>query len=199
MLKKIASCFVSLVLLVALMGCFIPEQFDAKVMVNKDGSYTMAYDGTLTFVMALAAGKKGELNANDEEMLKREGAQLARQPGFKKVEYLGNGRYKVLFEKSGKPGEPLYFLNREMKFFAIAPQRDGTLSVSAILPDKKTMQSFGSLGAKMDGTLTVSVASGAKVIKHNAQSQPTLFGLVGSYKWKIKSPDENPYIVIQPN
>jgi len=200
MLKTIRNCLIPLLmLLVALVGCFIPEQFDAKVVVNKDGSYTFSYDGTLTFAPALAAAKKGELKTKDEEFFKQEVAKIAREPGFKKVDYVGNGRYKVLVEKNGKPGEPHYFLSKESKIFAIIQQQDGTILVSAIRPDKKAIQGLNSIGAKIDGILTVSVASGAKVIKHNAQSQPSLFGLLGGYKWQIKSPDENPFIVIQPS
>ena len=77
------------VLMFALLsGCWIPEQFDAKVVFNKDGSYTFTYDGTLTFALALAAAQKGELSAKDEAAFKQEAVKLAREPGFKKVEYL---------------------------------------------------------------------------------------------------------------
>lgn len=198
MFHKARTFFVVLIVAV-LSGCWIPEQFDAKVVINKDGSYTFSYDGTLTVALALAAAQTGELSAKDEAGFKQEAAKIAREPGFKKVDYLGKGRYKVLVEKSGKAGEPYYFLSNESKFFAVLPQKDGAISVSAIRPDKKAIQELSSIGAKIDGTLTVSVANGAKVIKHNAQSQPSVFGLFGGYKWQIKSPDENPFIVIQPS
>ncbi len=194
-----ARFFVVFLIIAILTGCWVPEQFDAKVVIKKDGSYTFSYDGTLTFALALAATQKGELSAKDEAGLKQEAAKIAREPEFKKVDYLGKGRYKVLVEKSGKAGEPYYFLSKEFKTFAVLPQKDGSVSVSAIRPDKKAIQELNSIGAKIDGTLTVSVASGAKILKHNAQSQPSMFGLFGGYKWQIKSPDENPYIVIQPS
>jgi hypothetical protein len=198
MFQKARVFFVVLIVAV-LSGCWIPEQFDAKVVINKDGSYTFSYDGTLTFALALAAAQKGELSAKDEASFKQEAAKMAREPGFKKVDYLGKGRYKVLVERNGKTDEPYYFLSKESKIFAVLPQTDGSISVSAIRPDKKAIQELNSIGAKIDGTLTVSVANGAKVIKHNAQSQPSVFGLFGGYKWQIKSPDENPFIVIQPS
>jgi len=90
-------------------------------------------------------------------------------------------------------------LSKEQKIFAVLPQKDGTVSISAIRPDKKAIQELSSIGAKINGTLTVSVANGVKVLKHNAQSQPSMFGLFGGYKWQIKSPDENPFIVVQPS
>ena len=87
MLHK-AKLLIYILILALLSGCWIPEQFDAKVVFNKDGSYTFYYDGTLTFALALAAAQKGNLSAKDEASFKQEAVKLAREPGFKKVEYL---------------------------------------------------------------------------------------------------------------
>src|SRR5216683_5636888 len=105
---------------VSMSGCWIPENFDAKVTLNKDGSCTFTYDGTLAFALAVAAAKDRALSANDEAQLAREAEGLRREPGFRSVEYQGKGRYKVLFEKSGKPGEPIDFLG----IFAIRSEPD---------------------------------------------------------------------------
>ena len=40
---------VTTVLLIVLAACWIPENFDTRVTVNKDGSYAFTYDGTLTY------------------------------------------------------------------------------------------------------------------------------------------------------
>lgn len=197
MLSK-ATLLIGILILVLLSGCWIPEQFDAKVTVNRDGSYIFAYDGTLIFASALAASRKGELSAKGEAAFKQEAVKLAHEPGFKKTDYLGSGRCEVSVEKIGKAGEPYYFPSEEFNVFAVLPQQDGTVSISAIGPDQKVIQKLNSIAARIDGTLTISVASGAKVLKHNAQSQPYVFGLFGGYKWKIKSPDDTPFMVIQP-
>ena len=100
-------------------------------------------------------------------------------------------------EKSGKPGEPFYFVSREMQVFAVLPQQNRTISVTGIRPKSDELQQLNSIGAKIDGTLSVSVGSGVKVLKHNAESEPTVFGLLGAYKWQIKSPAADPMIVVQ--
>ena len=187
------------ILLVALSGCWIPENFDAKITINRDGSYTFTYDGTLTFAPALATAQHGSLSAKDEAELQKGAEQLRREPGFKKVDYQGKGRYRVLVEKTGNRGEPYYFISRELKIFAVLPQADRTVTVTAVRPGQKEIQELNSIGAKIEGTLSVSVANGVQVVRQNADSEPTLFGLFGSYKWQIKSPNVEPMIVVKPS
>ena len=180
-------------------GCWIPEKFEAKVMVNKDGSYTYVYDGVLTFALALAAASKGQFSSKDEANLKQEAEKMKKLPEFKKAEYLGKGRYKVFFEKSGKAGEAYYFLSREFKIFSILPQKEGRIIVSGVVPKKEELQQLKSIGATIDGILSVSIPSGAKILKHNASSEPFFFGIFGDYKWQIKSINADPFIDIQLN
>jgi hypothetical protein len=186
------------IILLLLSGCWIPENFDANVKVNDDGSYTFTYDGTLAFALALAAAQEGSLSQKDEADFAEEAEELRKEPGFKDVEYLGKGRYKVFVEKTGELGEEYYFLSRESKIFAIQPQDDGSVSISAVSPSEKAINEFRSIGAKMAGTLTVSVAQGVEVVRHNAQSEPKFFGLFGGYTWEIESPDADPIIVVKP-
>ena len=188
---------IGMVLLIT--GCWIPENFEANVTVNKDGSYTFTYDGTLTFALALTAAKEGSLTQKDEAEFEKEAEKMRQEPGFKEVNYLGKGRYKVLVEKSGKPGEQYYFLSREMKIFSVVPQQDASIQITAARFSNKDLNELKSIGAKVNGNLTVSVEKGVKVIKHNAQSEPKLFGLFGGYKWEIKSVDADPIIIVQPS
>ena len=193
------SLIVTLGIALLLSGCWVPENFEANITVNKDGSYTFTYDGTLTFALALAAAKEGSLSKKDEAEFEKEAEKLRKEPGFKKVEYLGKGRYKVFVEKSGKAGERYYFLSREMKIFAVKPRQDGSIEITAARFSKKDLNELKSIGAKVNGTLTVSVEKGVKVLKHNAQSEPKMFGLFGGYEWEIKSVDVEPFIVVQPS
>ena len=91
----------------------------------------------------------------------------------------------------------LLFINNVimvMKIWEVSP----LFPIIHYFTSKKDINELKSMGAKIDGNLTVSVAKGVKVLKHNAQSEPKVFGLFGGYKWEIKSPDADPFIVVQP-
>lgn len=185
-----------------LTGCWIPENFAVNVTVNKDGSYTFAYDGTLIYVPALAATKEGSLTQKDEEALAKLENELRQEQGFKEVSYLSKGRYKILVEKSGDAGEHYDFFSRDLRYFSIIPQQDGSIQITTELQfgKKEDIDKLKAIGANINGTLTVSVENGVTVINHNAQSEPKLFGLFGGYEWEIKSFDTaNAFIVVQPS
>jgi hypothetical protein len=89
---------------------------------------------------------------------------------MKRAEYQVKGRYKVLFEKSGVPGQPLDFLG----IFSVRRESDGAIAISGVRPSEKDLEELNRLVAKIDGRLSVSVPIGTTVVRHNAQSDPFL-------------------------
>ena len=67
-----------LLLALSLSGCLIPEQFQSKITIDKDGGFTFVYDGPLT--CALAAAKRSELTKKDEEKFRRDAEKMMRDP-----------------------------------------------------------------------------------------------------------------------
>ena len=174
-----------------------PERFDAKVAIHADGRYTYSYQGVLIFAPALLRAIQVTICARCEAQLRKLAAQLL-QEGFHKAEYLGGGRYSVLFEGVRQRGEPLFFLSREMPAFSITPQLDGAIAIGAFYSDTAAQRKFMASGAKIDGTLNVMVDEGVKVLRHNAQNEPSRRGLFKEYSWRIRSHDADPWIIIQP-
>lgn len=196
-MKKISVVLLLLLLLITA-GCYIPEKFDAKILISKDGSYSFTYDGTLTNWLVLAAAKEKALTAKDEADLKKATSELSQIPEFKKVEYQGKGRYKVLVQKAGKKGEPYHFLSQDLNYISVVPKPDGTLEVRSFSVSAKDLKELKQIDAKIDGKLTVKPPRGMKVVQTNAQGKPKFFGLIGGYTWVIKKPEDAPFIVLKP-
>jgi hypothetical protein len=88
--------------LVVLSACYIPTRFNAQITVNGAGDWTMAYTGTLVYG-PLAPGLMPDrpTAAALAERVRNVTADLQRDPGFRELEYLGNGAFNVVYEKSG--------------------------------------------------------------------------------------------------
>jgi hypothetical protein len=95
---------VLLALALAATSCFLPEEFLARITVNGNGTHTFAYDGVLTFVLARAALAEGSLSKSDQAPMKQGEVELRKDPWFKKVNYIDQGRCEVLFETALRGG-----------------------------------------------------------------------------------------------
>lgn len=184
---------VAAVLMMSLSGCFFPEDFDVTIKVKRDGGYTFRYDGNLVFVMALSAIEDGTFTKEDEASLKKQEKDMLESPGVKKVKYIGNARYKVSMEQSGKAGEDYYFISKEMSYFSIKGRDDGTLEIKAFKLSEEQIEGVKTSDYDIEGKLSVSVAKGLKVIEHNAGSVSSRV-----YRWKIKNPKTAPLIIVKP-
>ena len=173
-----------------------PEQFDAKVIVYPDGRYAYSYVGTLTFVPALVQSARVKVCERCEAQLKKLSAQLL-QEGFRKADYIGDGRYRVIFEGDRAKDEPLFFLSRENPAFSVMPQLDGAIMIGAFRSDGSPMRGYNGSGAETDGSLNVTVESGIRVIRHNAQEEPLMHGSFAEYYWRINLRTAAPFIVMQ--
>jgi len=184
---------IAAVVMLSLSSCILPEDFEANITLKRDGSYTFRYDGNLVHVLALSAIMEGKLSKEDEASLKAQGKELRGSPGFKKAKYIGNARYKVSVEQSGKAGEDYYFTSKEMSIFSIKGRDDGMLEIKALKLNEKDMEILKALDFDIVGSLSVSVAKGLKVIEHNAGSVSSRV-----YRWKIKNPETAPLIIVKP-
>jgi hypothetical protein len=173
-----------------------PEKFDAKVEIYGDGCYAYCYNGNLIFIPALIRAFRVGLNARLDAQLAKAVALLG-QEGFRNVAYLGQGRYSVVLERACPRGAPSFFPSREMSIFSIKPQLDGLIVIAASRYDPAGPHQLAGTDAEIDGTLIVLVDGGVEVVQHNAPDQWTS-NPVSYFKWRIKSPYDNPRIILRP-
>jgi hypothetical protein len=174
-----------------------PEKFNAKVEVRADGSYEYSYDGTLIFVPALIRAFTVGLNARLDAQLAKAVAQLG-QEGFRNVIYVGDARYSVTLERACSRGAPSFFPSREMSVFSIKPQIDGLIVVAASPYDPAAPYQLAGTDAEIEGELLVMADRGVEVVQHNATASQITSNLASCFMWRIKSPYDNPCIILRP-
>lgn len=192
MTEKLSRLFSLILATVALTGCLIPEKFDASVTMNPDGSYRYQYDGSAYHFAALQARAKSQkLSDKDEATLTADAGKLAQQEGVKKLRYLGEGKHDVLLDQQIKPGQK----PRLLPLINVSKSPDGTFSISGPGFKEKELGDLKRVGVKVDGTLSVYLPKGSKVLAHNADSTPGFFS--SAYKWKIGGLDAKPSLTVQ--
>ncbi len=165
-----------------LVGCFLPDQFDATVTIGGDGRVTMAYDGDLVFAMALSELKANPNAAKTELSNLRD--EIAALPGFRSVRHLGGARYRVSYRNGQTLDGVVTFppgngsKASENAIFKVSRQADGGVEVSTLRVDTKILAQLGQLGLKPVGSLRV--ITELDVTHHNADQ------VVGdTYSWRI--------------
>ena len=179
-----------------LAGCLFPEEFESEVEVNKDGTFSFSYDGILVFVPGvLEEYRRGKLSPQANDDIKSLEKDLKKDSAFKDVEYIGHSRFKVEYEKEGVLEGPFYFPGSDAKIFSILPKDGGIVEVGVMNLSDKDIARLEELDLNIDGELTVE--TDGEVMEHNADSTPSLFGLIGGYEWEIDSlKDSSPRMVI---
>lgn len=178
----------------ALAGCYAPENFNAQLNFDEDGSYTFHYKGNLAYVPLMVDMQKKNMSAEQEkEFAAKHLAAMKKDTDVKSAEYVGKGRYKVEVEEKLKPGQKLNF----MGMLSVVHTQDGNIKVSTAKAKEKDKEGLKSLGLNVTGDLSVSVPKNAKVLSNDADSTPTLG--FGSYKWNIKSVSDNANMVLTIN
>ena len=159
-----------LLLALFLAGCYLPSRFKVDVWIGPDGSYTMSYVGRLADSTLFVGLKEGKIDAATEtrkvETLKRD---LARDSGFRAVEYVGEGFFEVRYEKAGNiiDDKTLTFVNGGSRILSIAfVGKSNTVTVFAGSVPVNYHDRLNSLSFPPEGELRV--VTGANVLENNA-------------------------------
>ncbi len=194
-MNTVLKTITALTACLCLVSCWAPEKFTASLNVDKSKNFKFIYNGTIAFGPALGEIKqRGQLSAQGEAEMKKGEAALRKEPGFKSVEYAGDGRFKVQFEQTGpvENGKKVFI---DIVEFRIGP--DGRIWILGAELKPEGRQQLAAINLKLDGT--IKVTSDLAVVQHNATSTPSLGGLIGAYEWKVTlDQKERPTIVLQP-
>ena len=194
-MKKIISAIAVFATTVLLSGCFLPEKFQATIVVKDDGSYSLSYQGKTAFVPVLLdmkhTGKAPSAKTNQD--LEAQADRLSKRPDVKKAKYLGDGRFDIELQGERKAGQQADVL----EVLKVYTDKDGVMNITSIGLGAKDKDQLAQLGLKIEGKLDVTLPKNAEVISTNATSKPSLFGLFGTYSWKIGSIEDRPVMRVR--
>ena len=196
MFKQNTKWFFHASILMALMtltGCFVPEKFDSFVEFHSDGSYRFTYQGTLVHALAAEQIKKmGHLSPGDENLMRQTVGEIKKDACVKDAAYEGDAHFRIRYVCDLQKGQPFSLFGG---IITIQTGKDGTILIDGKKMTENDRRQLLNLGIKVDGTFTVNLPAGAKVLSQNADSTPT-FGF-GGYSWKIGGIDRRPAMQIK--
>lgn len=160
------------ILLIALFlaGCYLPSQFKIDVRIGNDGSYTVSYVGRLADSNMFVGLKSGRIDTAQEagrvETIKRD---LARDSGFRSVDYVGEGYFQVRYEKAGNifDDRTFTFVNGGSKILTIVlVEKSKTVTVLVGSVPTSVRDRLNRLAFILEGEIRV--VTDANVLEHNA-------------------------------
>jgi hypothetical protein len=193
--KMIVLITVLVCSLICLNSCLYPEKFNITINITKDGKYTFVYDGFFIDDSTREANIKGQSPAEMKSAKEIE-EYLHKITFFKEIKYVGEGKFKVLYQQEGDAKSGLFFIDKDTRWVSIEPVVSDIFMLSASNIDENVEKVSKKLNFVIAGTIVVT--TNAKVLGHNARTAPKFFGFVGNYTWEIKSAaDPAPKMLLQ--
>jgi len=194
-IRRLAALLVSLA---ALAGCYLPDDFRADMQLAPDGRFAFVYEGDLTqlqFLQRIGTGElEGERLADYVGIYERD---LKRDTGFTRIEYKGDARYAVRYERSASlaKSRQFSFPRRNGAFLGVRINEAGLIELFGdSLPEQHRVELIDR-GFQSRGVLRVWV--GGEVLDHNAESVTP--GSPPLYQWRFRSiADPPPRLLLRP-
>lgn len=186
-----------LLAVLAVTGCYLPNEFTADLRITPDGNYNFTYDGQLTYLPLLEKLDKGQMTQEETtESVKAVAQDLARDKGFQQITYGGNATFVVRYKRIGNilAEKSFTFVRLNSRLLSIERARDGAaIDIFGDKPNTEDAKRIEATGIVMRGTLRIQTE--AQVERQNATEVMQVTPAV--YVWKIDGVDKpSPRLVI---
>lgn len=175
-----------------LAGCYLPTRFAADITINEAGDWTLTFNGEIASA-GLTPGLMPDrpTPAQLEERVKSITNDLTRDPGFTAVQYRGNGRFQVAYQRTGnifrQPG--ITFIRTDSRILQISYiKKDNEITIKGNTVPNAQRQWVRDAGVDMNGDLRITTAMTVK--DHNAQATQPAPGGATLYTWAIRGLDQ---------
>ena len=181
------------VLVLVLGGCYLPSNFKAEIVINREGDFRMSYVGEFSDSTILTKLAADDLTVEEEdERVETLFRDLSRDPSFTQIVYIGNAVFEVTYDARGN----IYF-DKTLTFVRTS---DRIVTLAYVEKTKEITMRGGTvpinfrdrllaLGYDMNGELRLT--TDAEVIDHNA-TEGTGDDEQKTYLWVIQSMNDPP-------
>lgn len=181
----------AMALCLLLAGCYLPDRFKVELTMEANGDYLYTYSGELLSYNFLRKIGQGEATADDQEQIEIYANDLKRDTGFKTVSYIGNARYRVVYEKQNNilENRTFSFVSRRSTFLTLKQREDGAVELTGNRPVKKYRDELIAKGFDTRGTILI--RSKMRSIEDNAD-ESRLGGEYDLYAWVYETIEKDP-------
>ncbi len=174
---------------IALAACYLPNAFKAEVRLGKDGSFALSYYGELVWAPLYRDIQNGKYSSEEiPKQIELIHKDLARDSNFKKVESLGQGRFKVEYEREGRLGtsQEVTFVRRNAIIILMKATADGKVSINSAAIKPADAKTIADMGLAMKGQFRI-VTDGL-VKDQNATRVEPYKSIYQLYIWDVDGP-----------
>jgi len=170
-----------------LAACYLPNHFKSEIRLGSNGDYALSFYGELTWAPLYREITQGKLTP-DQAKEKIDGIMkdLERDDNFTKIENLGNGRFKVAYERQGHLAatDMVTFVRRNAIVLQMVAKPDGRIIVSGNTLKPSDAQMATSSGMDIQGEFRI--VTNGNVLEHNASAIKPYEGYL-VYIWNIEN------------
>ncbi len=157
-----------------LSGCYIPLRFDAEIEIDRQGYYSLIFDGYVADIELYRGIVSGEIKKPREEEIKAAiKADIERDPNTTEYQYHRRGVFKLGWKREGDliRSRTVTFLRRNERFFGLAYNKDtGRITIEGRSLSRSQKDQLAQAGLNMSGELRVLTDAKANVVQHNADT-----------------------------
>jgi hypothetical protein len=182
-----AAC--ALIAVAVLAACYLPNNFKAEVRLGKDGSFALAFYGELVWAPLYRDIQNGKYSSEEipkqVELIRQD---LARDSNFKKIESLGQGRFKVEYEREGRlnASQEVTFVRRNAIIILMRATADGRVSINSAAIKPSDAKTIADMGLAMKGQFRI-ITDGLVKDQNATRSEPYK-GIYKLYIWDVDGP-----------
>ena len=178
----------ALAVVAALAACYLPNAFHSEIRLGRTGDYALAFYGELVWAPLYRDIQNGKYTSEQiPEQVELIRQDLVRDRGFKVVESMGQGRFKVEYHREGrlKASDEVTFVRRNAIILLIRATPDGRVTINSAGIKPSDAKTITEMGLAMKGQFDI-ITDG--LVKDNNATRVEPYQQYQRYVWVFDGP-----------